>query len=133
MPTWMWPRQESLSLALMQNRSQSAEWVISNFRRAQSPPPGWVWLQLGGAWATWEGGQEGLLKELVGLFLGFGAKPSVALLAILPRFTCYSFTGRKFWSCRPSRREGERGAGQEFSLLGKLRRRDRDLLPFCQI
>lgn len=30
------------------------------------------------------GGQESLLKELVGLFLGFGAESSVALLATLP-------------------------------------------------
>ena len=74
------------------------------------------------------GGQESLLKELAGLFLGFGDGSSVALWASLPP-THYSFTVRKSWSNRHQEEKG-RGRGGErrdFYLLDKMQGRSRDL------
>lgn len=51
------------------------------------------------------GGQESLLKELAGLFLGFGDESSVALWATLPP-THYSFTVRKSWFPMHRKEEG---------------------------
>lgn len=62
----------------------------------------------------------------MGLFLGFGAESSVALLVTLPP-TCYSFTVRKSWFNRPQEQRGRGRERQrkEFCLLDKIKKRRR--------
>lgn len=62
------------------------------------------------------GGQESLLKELAGLFLGLGAESSVALLATLPPPTTISLS-RCPGPTSTKKREGEKeGEREEFCL-----------------